>query len=83
MTDQSILAKDFHYYLKHQDELVEQYDGRVIVIKGGEILGDYDSQIQAVTETVKSGHELGTFLVQPVSLGPDAYTRKFTHYARI
>ena len=25
MAEQSVLAKDFHYYLEHQDELVEQY----------------------------------------------------------
>ena len=76
MTERVGLAREFDYYLENQDYLVEQYDGRVIVIKDGEILGAYDSHIEAVTETQKS-HELGTFLVQAVSPGPDAYTQTF------
>ena len=68
------LAIEFNYYLEHQDDLVKQYDGKVIAIKGGKVLGAYDSDIEAVTETQKN-HELGTFLVQAVSPGPDAYTR--------
>ena len=75
------LAKEFDYYLAHQDELVEQYDGKVVVIKDGKVLGAYDSLIKAVTATEKAGQELGTFLVQPVSPGSDAYTH--THHSRV
>lgn len=57
------LLHEFEYYLTHQSELVEKYNGKVIVIKDGTVLGVYDSNIEAVTETSKE-HELGTFLVQ-------------------
>ncbi len=70
------IARDFDYYLEHQDELVQQYDGKVIVIKDGVILGAYDSLTEAVIETEKH-HEMGTFLVQAVSPGPNAYTHTF------
>lgn len=76
----STLARDFKYYLDHQEELVGQYDGRTIVIKRGKILGVYDSPLEAVTKTESAGHELGTFLVQTVSPGPDAYTH--IHHSR-
>ena len=56
------LDAEFQYYLDHQDELVEQYKGRVIVLKGGKVLGDYDTEAEAVQETAKV-EELGTFLV--------------------
>ena len=75
------LESDFHYYLDHQEELVEQYDGRIIVIKEGRVLGVYDSQVDAIGKTVESGYELGTFLVQTVSEGSDAYTQ--THHSRV
>ena len=81
MTERVGLARDFTYYLAHQDELVKQYDGKVVVIKDGKVLGAYDSLIKAVTETEKAGQELGTFLVQPVSPGSDAYTH--THHSRV
>ena len=74
MTDRVGLIKEFDYYLEHQDALVQQYDGRFVVIKGCEVVGAYDTLVQAITETQRA-HELGTFLVQAVSPGPDAYTQ--------
>jgi len=70
------LQKEFDFYLEHQDELVERYEGRYIVIKGGEVLGAYDNELAAIIETQKS-HPLGTFLVQLVSRGSAAYTQTF------
>ena len=72
----SPLGTEFEYYLAHQDELVEKYDGKFIVIKNGDVLGAYDDELSAVTETQKS-HELGTFLVQKVSEGDAEYSQTF------
>ena len=72
----SELTREFEFYLAHQEEMVEQYDGRVIALKGGRILGVYDSELAAVTELQKS-HALGTFLVQRVTPGDSAYTQTF------
>ena len=41
--------------------MVAKYDGRVVVIKNHEVLGAYDSELAAYTETIKH-HEEGTFL---------------------
>ena len=70
------LEKEFKYYIEHQDELVAQYDGKFIVLKEGIVLGAYDDELAAVTETRKN-HELGTFLVQGVSPGTAAYSQSF------
>ena len=72
----SQLEKDFAYYLDHQDELVEKYDGKYIVIQEGHVLGAYDDELTAITDTQKS-HKLGTFLVQKVSKGTDDYSQTF------
>ena len=71
-----MLEKEFEYYLSHQQEMVEKYDGKVIVIKNNEVLGVYDSELSAVTMT-QERHQLGTFLVQRVSAGDEAYTATF------
>ena len=70
------LHEEFDYYIAHQDEFVELYDGKVIAIKDGQVLGAYDSDLDAVTETKKS-HELGTFLVQRVSKGDTEYVQHY------
>ena len=63
-----VLREEFRYYLAHQDEFVAKYDGRVIALKGGVVLGDYDSELDAATVT-EQRHKFGTFLIQRVSAG--------------
>lgn len=71
-----ILENEFNYYLDLQEELVKKYNGKYVVIKGDEVLGDYDSEIQAINETTKE-HKLGTFLVQICEHGEESYTQTF------
>jgi len=77
----SQLDKEFQWYLNHQEELVEKYNGRFIVIKENEVIGDYDKIGDAVRETAKK-HEMGTFLVQKCSPGDQDYTQTFRSRVR-
>ncbi len=70
------LKIEFVFYVGHQTELVEKYDGRFIVIKDEEVIGDFDTELEAIEETVKK-HKLGTFLVQKCEPGSDSYTQTF------
>lgn len=67
------LHRAFEFYLANQDDMVEKYDGRVIAIKGDQVLGAYDDELSAINETKKT-HKLGTFIVQRVSEGDEEYT---------
>ena len=46
-----MLEKEFQYYLQHQEELVLKYNNRYIVIVGQQVIGDYDTFADAVTES--------------------------------
>ncbi len=70
------LEKEFKYYLDHQIELVEKYNGKFIVIKDEKVLGAYSSESVAIETTAKT-HELGTFLVQKCEPGTAGYTHTF------
>ncbi len=70
------LESEFQFYLDHQDDMVAKYDTKFVVIKDNVVLGAYDDELTAVSETQKS-HEIGTFLVQKVSKGTGAYTQTF------
>ena len=70
------LKKEFDYYLKNQDELVKEYNGKFIVIKDCKVIGAYDSELDAIKETTKN-HELGTFLVQRCEQGDASYTQAY------
>lgn len=70
------LEKEFKYYLDNQKKLVEQYDGRFIVIKNDKVIGVYDTELDAIEETSKK-EKLGTFLVQKCEPGKDNYTQMY------
>jgi len=68
-----MLKKEFQYYLDHQEELVEQYNGKIIVIIEKSIVGVYKDKIHAYLDTIKK-HKPGTFLIIECSPGTDSYT---------
>jgi hypothetical protein len=74
------LENEFKFYLENQSELVKKYNGKYIVIKNSEIIGVFDSEIDAVEKTSEH-HELGTFLVQKCEPGKESYTQ--TYHSRV
>ena len=74
------LEKEFNYYLEHQQELVNKYKGKIIVIKDNEVLGAFSSEIEAINKTSEK-HELGTFLIQKCEPGRASYTQ--TYHSRV
>ena len=74
------LEEEFNYYLRHQEELIRKYKGKFVVIKGDVVIGDYESELEAVEETSKQ-HQLGTFLVQKCEPGNESYT--YTYHSRV
>ncbi len=74
------LEREFKYYLEHQDELVEKYNGKFVVIKDCDVIGAFDSELEAI-EKVSEKHELGTFLVQKCEPGSASYTQ--TYHSRV
>ena len=74
------LENEFTYYLQNQEKFVEMYSGKYIVIKGTDVLGAFDTELEAITEVSKK-HELGTFLVQKCEPGTDSYTQ--TYHSRV
>ena len=74
------LEKEFRWYLKHQEELLKQYNGKVLTIKNNKILGVFDNELDAINEVSKK-EELGTFLVQKCDPGKNSYTQ--TYHSRV
>lgn len=74
------LEKEFEFYLKNQADLVKKYNGKYIVIKNQQVIGVFDSEIEAVEKT-SVDHALGTFLVQKCEPGKESYTQ--TYHSRV
>jgi hypothetical protein len=54
---------DYQYFLKNRDKLYEEYPDKFLVIKDEKVIGNYDDQVEAYTETTKI-HKPGTFIIQ-------------------
>jgi hypothetical protein len=74
-----MLQAELDYFIAHQDELVRQYRGKVLVLKDQQVVGVYDTLLRAYLEAQKH-YALGSFMLQPCEPGPDAYTVTITSH---
>lgn len=70
------LHQQFNYYVAHQDELVEKFKDRWIVLAGEQVVADFDSEAEAY-EFASKNCEAGTFMIQLVEPGTDNYSQTF------
>jgi hypothetical protein len=70
------LKENFQYFLDNQAALVQQYNGKVIVIHECAVYGVFSSELEAV-ENTKGKLAPGTFLIQKVTPGDQSYTQTF------
>ena len=75
-----MLEKEFKYFKDHQDELVKKFKGKYLVIVGQEVVGAYDTEIDAYVEA-KKHYKPGSFLIQQCLPGESTYTQTF--YSRV
>lgn len=67
------LQNELNYFIANQDRLVAEYQNKILVIKDQQIVGCYDTPLEAYLEAQKE-HAPGTFMIQPCIPGPSAYT---------
>jgi hypothetical protein len=70
-----MFKKEVEFFKANQDELVVIFGGMVLAIKGEEILGAYNSTLEAFLETIKK-HKLGSFMLISCEPKSNAYTVK-------
>jgi len=70
------IDKEYKYYSRNQKRLSEKYDGRVIVIKDGTVIGEYETELDAVLDN-QSKYDLGSFLVQRCNAGEAVIANTF------
>jgi hypothetical protein len=68
-----MLEQEFKYFEDHKDELLKQYTGKFIAIVGTQVVGVFDSELEAYT-AMKKDRKAGTFLIQQCSPGEDTRT---------
>lgn len=70
-------SEELDFFIANQEDLVRNYQGKILVLKGPALIGVYPDVLSAYTETQKE-HPLGSFMIQPCVPGPEAYTVTIT-----
>lgn len=68
-----MLEKELDYFIANQDELVAKYADKILVIRNREVVEVCDTPLAAYIKASER-FEPGTFMIQPCSAGPAAYT---------
>jgi len=58
-----MLDLEHSYYRKNRDKLIKTYPDKYIVIVGKQVLGAFDSHIEAYA-AVRKEYEVGTFIIK-------------------
>ncbi|MGH7459664.1 MAG: hypothetical protein ACREMA_01385 [Longimicrobiales bacterium] len=71
--DRPVFEKELAFFVAHQEELVAKYQGKVLVIRGNDVVGAFDSSLAAYLDAQRR-FPVGTFMLQPCEPGTGAYT---------
>lgn len=68
-----MFTEELSFFIANQDQLVREYQGKTLVLKGQKVIGVYPDALTAYLEAQKE-HPLGSFMIQSCIPGPEAYT---------
>ena len=60
---QQILAEETEFFETHKEELAAKYPNQHLLVKGGEVIGAYSTQAEAIAEGTRR-FDRGPFLVR-------------------
>jgi len=53
MGESNILINELKAYERMKEELLKKYEGKVVVIRGGKVIGVYDSEEEAFNDVIE------------------------------
>jgi hypothetical protein len=71
-----MLQEQFKWYLENQNELVNKYNGKFLVIKDKSVVGVFDREDIALIDS-ENKYGLGKFIIQECTPGEGSYTQTF------
>lgn len=73
LREEDMFEQEMSFFINNQEDLVNRYPSKVLVLIGESIVGVFDDYLIAYSEISKN-HKPGTFLLQRAIPGKSAYT---------
>lgn len=74
--------EDFDYFIDNYQSIYQKYGHKFIAVRNKEILGAYDTEVDALNETSKN-YPIGTFIVQECNGDESGYTNYISSWQLI
>lgn len=71
------MTTQLEMYIAKQSEIVEKYNGQIIAVKDGEVLGSFSSKLEALRAMQKDNYQPGSFMIVKCTEGDEEYTATF------
>lgn len=68
---------ELDFYRRNQAELVKRHMGKILALRGGEVIGVYDGKVDALRDMKARNLEPGSFLIIKCTPGDAEYTRRY------
>jgi hypothetical protein len=72
-----VMSNQLDKYKERQSEIAKEFNGKIIAVKDGEVLGDYPSRADALRDMTAKGFTPGSFLIIRCTEGDEEYTATF------
>ncbi|GHV89320.1 hypothetical protein AGMMS50267_16800 [Spirochaetia bacterium] len=63
-TENNMMQDDYFYYKAHQDDIVKNHLGDLVILKDAHVLGYYKDEQEALIDMRRNNHAPGTFMLR-------------------
>ena len=67
-------------YIERQEQLLKDFEGKVIAVKDGQCLGAFESKIDSDRGMVAKGYKEGEYVIVQCTPGDSGYTSYFANW---
>jgi len=71
------MSSQLEMYIERQSEIVKEYNGKIIAVKDGEVLGGYPTEVHALRAMQKANYSPGSFIILKCTPGNEEYTTSY------
>ena len=68
------MTTQLEMYKAKQGEIVKEYNGQIISVKDGVVLGAYSNRVAALHDMQEKNHQPGSFMIIKCTPGDEEYT---------
>jgi hypothetical protein len=76
----AVSKSQLEMYIERQEELLKDFNGKIIAVKDGQCLGAFENKLDAYRDMVAKGYKEGEYMIVRCTPGNSEYTSYFANW---